>query len=82
MAMFFLSDNRLRQELISGELNIFQLRRNMYLLKSESDDVNVVSRSLEPRLDDMNLNLSVVRVLEASNVPRENLISFFKWAAG
>ncbi|KAK1441279.1 hypothetical protein QVD17_07125 [Tagetes erecta] len=58
---------------------------DMYLLKSESDDVDVVSRSLEPRLDDMNLNLSeefVVRVLEALNVPGENLISFFKWAAG
>ncbi|KAK1408865.1 hypothetical protein QVD17_40975 [Tagetes erecta] len=66
-----------------------ELDRVISLLKSEGDDVvdvdaDAVSRSLESRLDDMNLNLSeefVVRVLEASNVSGENLIGFFKWAA-
>ncbi|KAI3693911.1 hypothetical protein L1987_76866 [Smallanthus sonchifolius] len=62
------------------EVDIHELDRVISLLKSD-----VVSRSLESSLDEMNLNLSeefVVRVLETSNVSGANLIGFFKWAAG
>ncbi|KAD5316980.1 hypothetical protein R6Q59_032246 [Mikania micrantha] len=63
------------------------LDRVISLLQSNNSDaeVHLVSRSLDSSLDDMNLNLSeefVVRVLETSNVPAENLVHFFKWAAG
>ncbi|KAK9076453.1 hypothetical protein SSX86_004787 [Deinandra increscens subsp. villosa] len=70
------------------EVDIQGLERVISLLKSNNGDIDDVSRSLESiesSLNDMNLNLSeefVVRVLETPNVPGENLIDFFKWAAG
>lgn len=69
------------------EVDMHELDRVISLLKSKDDefDVDVAKGSIESSLDDMNLNLSeefVVKVLESENVSGENLIMFFKWAAG
>lgn len=81
-------ENRESVEVVDDEaheVDINELDSVLSLLKRRDGDFDVVSGSLESSLDDMNLNLSdefVVRVLETPRIPGENLIAFFKWAAG
>ncbi|CAH1420263.1 unnamed protein product [Lactuca virosa] len=67
------------------EVDIDELQRVLSLLKIRDGDSDVITVSLESKLDDMNLNLNeefVVRVIETPHIHGENLIAFFKWATG